>query len=63
MEWTGYLLSFMAGFAVLGIFALQVLHAVAEYHERAVAFNAVPNKRLIDPVPCQAVDLRIHCAQ
>ncbi|HIJ76312.1 MAG TPA: hypothetical protein HPP81_06305 [Deltaproteobacteria bacterium] len=60
MEWTGYLLGFMAGLAVLGIFALQVLHAVAEYHDRAVAFNALPNKRLIDQGPCQAVELRIR---
>jgi hypothetical protein len=33
MEWIGSLLGFIAGLAILGIFALQELHAVAEYAE------------------------------
>ncbi|MHC1729935.1 MAG: hypothetical protein AB9866_28710 [Syntrophobacteraceae bacterium] len=35
MEWIVYILAFLAGLIVLGILALQVLHAIAEYHERA----------------------------
>ena len=49
-----------SGLAALGILALQVLHAVAEYHDRTAACNALPKKRLIDQGPCQAVELRIR---
>jgi hypothetical protein len=63
MEWIGSLLGFIAGLAVLAIFALQELHAVAEYHDRTAACNASPNKLLIDRGQCQAVELQIRCAQ
>jgi hypothetical protein len=34
MIWIAYGLGFMMGLILLGIFALQVLYVVAEYHER-----------------------------
>ena len=63
MEWIGSLLGFIAGLAVLAIFALQELHAVAEYHDRTAACNALSSKRLIDQGPHQAVELKFRCAQ
>lgn len=63
MEWIGYLWGFIAGLAGMGILALQLLHAVAEYHDRTAACNALPNNRLIDQDACQAVELKFRCAQ
>lgn len=35
MNWIVYALAILAGLVVLVIFALQVFHSIAEYHERA----------------------------
>jgi hypothetical protein len=47
----------------MGILALQLLHAVAEHHDRTAACNALPNNRLIDQDACQAVELKFRCAE
>lgn len=35
MNWIVYALAILAGLVVLVVFALQVFHSIAEYHERA----------------------------